>query len=116
MIAPHSRTFAKTLDSEEARTFDGTAHFAGDGYGEYRYEFNKEGLAVKLEERFTDRFFPFNFAVGSGKHADIARSTAVACSSSPEPSRPVASQLRSGCTNVAMSCLATQCAGRWDSQ
>ena len=71
MIAPHSRTFAKTLDSEEARTFDGTAHFAGDGYGEYRYEFNKEGLAVKLEERFSDRFFPLNFAVGSGKHAVV---------------------------------------------
>ncbi len=69
MIAPHSRTFAKTLDSEEARTFDGTAHFAGDGYGEYRYQFNKEGLAVKLEERFSGRFFPLNFAVGSGKHA-----------------------------------------------
>jgi predicted CXXCH cytochrome family protein len=69
MTTPHSRTFSTTLDSEIARALDGSAHFGGDRYGEYRYELNQEGLEVSLKDHFSGRSFPLNFAVGSGKHA-----------------------------------------------
>lgn len=69
MSSPHSRTFSSTLDSKVAQSFRTAKHFAGGSYGTYQYEFDNEGLAVALQDKFPGRLFPLDFALGSGEHA-----------------------------------------------
>lgn len=68
-ISPHSRTFATTRQSKIAQSFCNLRIDGGEGYGQYKYECDKEGLMVGIPERFGTKMFPLDFAFGSGDHA-----------------------------------------------
>lgn len=65
----HAHTFAATQDSEIARTLCGAQAAGGEAYGTFHYDCDAEGLMASLPDRFGERRFPLDFALGSGKHA-----------------------------------------------
>ena len=66
---PHATTFATTDESATAVGICNTTADGGSARGHYVYECDAQGLTVSLPERFPDRSFPLDFALGSGSHA-----------------------------------------------
>jgi len=65
----HSHTFAFTKDSPVAMALCGQEVPTPDGSGHFAYECDGDGLMVSLPERFGDKRFPIEIALGSGAHA-----------------------------------------------
>jgi hypothetical protein len=65
----HSRTFARTRDSAVAMQLCDRTVPPADGYGQFTFQCDAEGLMVGLEGKFGGRLFPLDFAFGSGEHA-----------------------------------------------
>lgn len=65
----HARTFRSTGEVPELRQLDG-AVFRDDERGvSFRYQMTGEGLLVRIPEKFGEKPFPLEWALGSGEHA-----------------------------------------------
>lgn len=65
----HAHTFAATRDSEISLRLCDERADGGAPYGTYHYDCDAEGLMARLPDRFGERQFPLDFALGSGKNA-----------------------------------------------
>ncbi|MCC9602501.1 cytochrome C [Stieleria sp. JC731] len=65
----HKSTFALAADPEIAELFRGKTYDAGQPYGTYHYDVDGEGLYVTIPDKFGDRRFRLDYALGSTKGA-----------------------------------------------
>ncbi|OYP37961.1 hypothetical protein CGZ80_03820 [Rhodopirellula sp. MGV] len=65
----HKSTFYLADDPKIAELFDGKTYDAGEPYGTYHYHTDEDGLYVTLPERFGDRPFRLDYALGSPEGA-----------------------------------------------
>jgi predicted CXXCH cytochrome family protein len=65
----HARTFALTRDSEIAGRLCDSLVNLPEPYGRYDYTCDADGAMVAIPDRFGERAFPLEYAVGSGDHA-----------------------------------------------
>jgi hypothetical protein len=65
----HSKTFEHTKDSSIARGLDGRQFHDPQRGVTFHYHFDANGLSVTLPEKFGDKPFPLDYALGSGEHA-----------------------------------------------
>ena len=61
----HAHTFTSATDPEIVNKFAGRTYH-DERYGTYVYDANEQGLFARLPERFQDRPFPLEYALGSG--------------------------------------------------
>ena len=61
----HKSTWASTRDPEIIKMFDGKTYDAGEPYGTYTYHTDQEGLFVRIPEKFGDKPFRLEYALGS---------------------------------------------------
>ncbi len=65
----HASTFARTRDTDIAKRFVGKTFDSGEPYGSFTYHADGGELFARLPERFGDKPFPLQFALGSGHNA-----------------------------------------------
>ena len=65
----HHTTFAKTDDPTIVKMFDGKSYDSGEPYGTFTYHSDEEGLFARLPDRFGDRPFRLQYALGSADGA-----------------------------------------------
>ncbi len=65
----HARTFARAIDSEVAKRWDGRTFTDPERNYEYIYRFGPGGLSATIPAKFGDESFPLDFVFGSGRHA-----------------------------------------------
>ncbi len=61
----HKSTWASTRDPEIIKMFDGKTYDAGEPYGTYTYHTDQEGLFVRIPDKFGDKPFRLEYALGS---------------------------------------------------
>ncbi len=65
----HKSTWASTRDPEIIKMFDGKTYDAGEPYGTYTYHTDQEGLFVRIPDKFGDKPFRLEYALGSAHGA-----------------------------------------------
>jgi len=65
----HHKTFATTNDPKIIQMFDGRSYDSGEPYGIFTYHSDEEGLFARLPEKFGDRPFRLQYALGSAHGA-----------------------------------------------
>lgn len=65
----HHTTFAATNDPQIIKMFDGRSYDSGEPYGTFTYHADELGLFARLPEKFGDRPFRLQYALGSGHGA-----------------------------------------------
>lgn len=65
----HHTTFAPTNDPQIIEMFAGRSYDSGEPYGTFTYHSDEEGLFARLPDRFGDRPFRLQYALGSGHGA-----------------------------------------------
>ncbi|QEG00959.1 Doubled CXXCH motif (Paired_CXXCH_1) [Stieleria maiorica] len=60
----HATTFRSTKDPEVARRFAGKSYDAGEPFGTYTYHVDDQGLFVRIPDKFGDRPFRLEYALG----------------------------------------------------
>lgn len=65
----HARALAHTRDSSIAMSLSGLSIPARDGYEQFEFAHDEEGLIVAVPKVFGDKWFPVDLAFGSGDHA-----------------------------------------------
>jgi len=65
----HHKTFATTDDPEIIRLFEGRSYDSGEPYGTFTYHADEKGLFARIPEKFGDRPFRLQYALGSPEGA-----------------------------------------------
>ncbi len=65
----HSHTFARAIESDVAKRWNGRSFQDPERKYEYHYRFGTEGLSTTIPAKFGDQSFPLDFVFGSGRHA-----------------------------------------------
>lgn len=65
----HHKTFATTNDPSIVAMFDGRSYDSGEPYGTFTYHADEEGLFARLQEKFGERKFRLQYALGSADGA-----------------------------------------------
>ena len=65
----HHKTFATTDDPEIIRLFEGRSYDSGEPYGTFTYHADENGLFARIPEKFGDRPFRLQYALGSPEGA-----------------------------------------------